>query len=215
MRRSNIKAVFSLFLHRACKMTGVEVYYHTLYGVKVLNRKPDEPVSLIGEKISVDPGRVMYFADGLKDPYSLTGRLIVDSPHYFLIKGIMEETPSLCQDYIDRESLGALDGRFPLKVTSESMAAHKNKTRRNYKVTICGNYEHPKAVVYDGQYYALDGKHRLAMSAYLGKEVTCDIVSLKDVLSSHYIQKIYMKMSKYPELYSKNLDLLSRMMASA
>ena len=212
--RSNFKATLSLFLHRVCKLIGVEVYYHMRYGVKVLNRKPDEPTSLTGNTLSVDPGRVLFFADGLKDPYSLTGKAIADSPHYFLIKGILEENHSLCQDYIDRERLGALDGRFPLKVTSKSLDAHKNITIRNHQVSCSENYEHPKVVVYEGQYYALDGKHRLAMACYMGKHIECDEVVLKDVLSSRYISKLIKEMDLHPEAYSKNLGLLKSMLNS-
>lgn len=190
------------------------MYYHTRYGVKVLNRKSDEATSLTGNTLSVEPGCVLFFADGLKDPYSLTGKTIADSPHFFLIKGILEETPSLCQDYIDRERLGALDGRFPLKITPKSLDAHKNNTIRNHQTFSSENYEHPKVVVHEGQYYALDGKHRLAMACYIGKHIECDEVTLKDVLSSRYISKLIKEMDLHPEAYSKNLGLLNSMLNS-
>ena len=214
MRVANLYASFFLFLHRICKLVGVQLYIYSKCGVKVLNRKADSIMPAIEDIRQIDPSKVVFFADGLVDSFSLSGSIIIDSPHYNLVKGILENTPSSSQDYFDRENTGSLDGRFPLVVKKETIKSHERCTDLNYQSMVAGVYKHPQVTYFKKNYYAIDGKHRLAMAAYLGKNVTCDIVSLKDVLASQYIQKIYHKMSKYPKKYSKNLELLSSMITS-
>lgn len=207
---ANTKAKLVLFMHKVCKFFKIQVYYESHYGIKVLNRKPDRSL-YIEQTILINPAHVLLFADGLKDSYTLTRRSIIDSPHYFLVKGVLEKSYSLCEDYCERESKGFLDGRFPLVVNKKTVEMHVRCTQRNMALLENDNYSAPKVTFFEGIYYALDGKHRLAMAAFLGKKINCEVVSLKEILSSEYVLSICHKMSKSPQRYSCNLELLSSM----
>lgn len=197
--------------HRICKLFGVQLFYHSIYGVKVLNRKADKCILEKEGTVRLAPSNVLFFFDGLKDDYSLTGTSVIESPHYYLVKGILETDFSFCRDYCNRESLGALDGRFALRVNDATFDAHINCTRKNKKMLEKGVYKHPTVCLFNNDYYALDGKHRLAMAAYLEKEIDCDVLSLNGILCSDYIRNLLKKMHESPERYSKNLELLSAM----
>lgn len=210
---SNNRAFWALLAHRLCKCLNVQLFYENQYGIKVLNRK-NEKAPTVEQKLIIDPSLALFFADGLKDQYTLTNKTIINSPHFFFIKGILENDFSLCADYCERESHGMLDGRFPLKLNKTTAEMHINSTLLNKKLLKKGSYARPKVTFFDGRYYAIDGKHRLSMAAYLGMNIECDIVSVSDILSSQYIISIYKKMSLSPKNYSNNLGLLSAMIKS-
>lgn len=204
----SLNAWFSLFFHRVCKLFGIQYYYQSKYGIKVLNRK-DESCTLLKISTSkVDPAKVLLFADGLKDEYTLTGKRILESPHFNLVKGIIENNYTLCRDYCEREKLGALDGRFALVFNRKTIEAHSLATFNNKVLIEKGLANNPSLCYFRGNYYALDGKHRLAMAAYLGKDIYCDIFSWEDILQTSYIKNMKRLMVKMPLEYSVNLNLL-------
>lgn len=213
-KHNNVKAQFSLLFHRICKFFDIQLYYYNNYGVKVFNRMREASEPSVIETRCINPANIYFFPDGLANDFTLVGKVILNSPHFYLIKGIIEDNTILCRDYLDREAKGALDGRFAQKCSKQTLCSHKRCTMNNLKMIKSDKYEHPKVTFFNGCYYALDGKHRLAMASYLGKELRCDLLSLNDILSTQYIINIYKKMLLKPQKFSKNIKVLSLMMNS-
>ena len=208
-KKFGINAYLVLFAHRICKFFGIQLFYQSSRGVKVLNRKEDNIIPSIDGTVNVDASIVRFFADGLFDEYSLTGKSLLDSPHYNLLKGIIEKDYSLCEDYVCREATGTLDGRFELIVNNNTLEMHSSSTLKNLESLKLDKYKHPKVLCFEGSYYALDGKHRLAMAAYLKKNIDCDVIAVSDIINTDYIKNLYKKMSKHYSRYSRNLNLLN------
>ncbi len=209
---SNIRAFFFLLVHRACKILALTFFCETFTGIKLLGRRVSSKSSLpIIDTLVINPEIVFFFPDGLKNKYTLTSISMSSSPHLDLINKVFMGHRIIESEYIRREALGGLDGRFGLIVSKRSISNHVELTIKNRAALVNGSYKHPRLVCFEGKYYALDGKHRLAMAIYLNKVIECDIVSLKDLLRTNYVNGLLKKMQRRRSNYESCLVLLEEM----
>ena len=190
-----------LLLHRICKLFHIHHYYENEYGIKEHNKVAFEMKGTSIERV-INPNTVYLGFDGLKDVYSLIGIPINKSPHYELMK-LLENDKDICNsEYVQREKLGCLDGRYEIKPSNHVM------TYKNAKQTII-NKSYAPAIIYaiNGKYYAFDGKHRLALCCLLGVPCKCKIIDYKILANDAHTQRLYQEMKKR-DGYSKNLHLL-------
>ena len=207
----NIRAYLALSSHKACKLFGKEVYYEGRGGIKVLNRKANPAThskSIYTQ--TLNSANVRLFVDALKDEFTLVSRTIAESPHYDLVSRILKgQTDISATDYVMRESQGILDGRFELVISDNYLHSHLVATNKTRKSILEGNYKHPRVFHYNGDYYALDGKHRLAVATSLSKDLVCEVVPVENVINSHYIQSVMKEMRKRECRYRQNLSILN------
>ena len=190
-----------LLLHRICKLFHIHHYYENEYGIKEHNKEVFEMKENPVEQV-IDPNTVYLGFDGLKDLYSLVGIPINKSPHYELMK-LLENDKEICNsEYVQREKLGCLDGRYEIKPSNHAMKYKKAK-----QSIVSKSYA--PAIIYaiDGKYYAFDGKHRLALCCLLGISCKCVIMDCRVLANDVHTQRLHQEMKKR-DGYSKNLQLL-------
>jgi len=194
-----------LFIHRLCKLIGYRHYYENCYGIKGHNKAIFQLQSKYDE-VLINPEDVYLGFDALKDEYTLLGVKMIDSPHYHLMKTIYSGENINGIDYVEREKKGTLDGRYELvpvdhiKLFSESLEKIKND-------------EYDPAIVYrvDGQIYAFDGKHRLALCLLLHKKCRCICMDLSELRADVNTNKLLCEMEKTKKnLYTKNIEFIKR-----
>lgn len=195
----------NLVFHRICKLLGIHYYYENRYGIKVFNK---ESMEFHFEMVPVElnPQKVCLGFDGLRNPYSLCGTYIPNSPHFDMMKKI-----SLCEDihdceYVKREKIGTLDGRYGIIPSDHYSIFQKAKQRIEDGV-------YTPAIVYQvkNQFYAFDGKHRLALCCLLDRNCKCFCISLDEFQNDSYTLQLYKKMRGKKD-YSKNLALLENIL---
>ena len=193
-----------LFFHRICKLLGITVLTDNVAGIKAYNKKKPS-FSEAGEETDIAPAELLLGFDGLADEYTLTGVPVNASPHYELLKLIKEDKDISCCDYIKRETTGCLDGRFPIKA---DIPGHTSASKKTTASVAAENYKPPLVYLVNDSYYILDGKHRCAAAALSGTPVRCRLIPLEEIRAYSYHQKLYKKMQKNPDKYSRNLALL-------
>ena len=191
---------------------GICVCYETRYGMKVLNRilpPPQQPSANkpAREPTELDPATLHLAYDCLKDPYTLLGTEIAQSPHYSLMQCCSEGDP--CKSsYFELAKKGALDGRDCWLESGEKSMEHFRESRRQLE---SGNYKPIWFYVLDGKRYVSDGKHRAALAAYLGIPV-CGIEIKYTAERSPTAIKLLKKMEQHPKVYSKNFEHLEKLL---
>lgn len=209
---SNARAKLFLLLHKVCKAFHCELYVETHTGVKVLGRKQGRQPLKSLMRVVVVPNDVRLFVDGLQDSYTIVSETVETSPHFDFIRRVQNgEDDIIFSDYVLREATGKLDGRFEQYISIKTIRDHIAMTGKNCKRIESGDYAHPKLIYYKDEYYAIDGKHRLAAASFLHVPLECEVVSAADLLQTPYILGIYNRMKRHPDLYQKNLDLLERL----
>ncbi len=192
------------FLNRMCKLFNKTIYYKTKYGIKVLNRKSDSEIQYVSESVLLNPNELYLGIDGLKDEYSSAGISCDNSPHADLMNKCLIGDLSDSY-YIRNERIGALDGRDTVFYND---SFHFEQFRKNLS-QIEKDYKPVKYYVIDGIKYIADGKHRASLCAIQNRKVKCCEIRLGQS-TIDYFKNLVSVMEKRPELYSKNLCLLRK-----
>lgn len=208
---SNVRAKLYLYAHKACKALGVTYYFDNGYGIKGLNKKQFTYKVTSNEKW-IDAEQLILGYDGLKDPFTLVGCSIVDSPHFAFMKALKEKKDISQTDYVNREKEGSLDGRFEQFVTQAELEKHKAIFDRQLR-NIASQNGLP-SVVYRTQlgYVIIDGKHRAALGAYINGKARCVIVDSSEILRDTYLRDLYRCMKKNEAEYTRNIAFIEMLL---
>lgn len=198
-----------LMMHRICKILGIEFYYENQYGIKEFNKHLFKLKKSYDKEEYIRPNDILLGFDGLKDKYTLIGVPIEKSPHFELLKLLKEnKTIDKC-NYVYREKNGILDGRNKLKIDN-----HKQIFEAMKKKVQDENYEAVYVYKIDNDYYAFDGKHRLAMCALYEINCKCICFDLSELINDTHTRKLYKQMLKKKD-YNKNISVLNKIFNTA
>ena len=121
---------------------------------------------LTGEVHILKPEQLFLSIDYLRDKYTLLDCNIKDSPHYGLMKALLEGDSISETDYIKRARKGTLDSRFLSGYVDEDYY-RENFYRRKNQIES-GDQTPIKVFKVNDRYYIKDGKHRAALCSLLG-----------------------------------------------
>lgn len=194
-----------LIIHRICKVLHIHHYYENKYGIKEHNKILFKGKETSQEKL-IDPHLVYLGFDGLKDPYTLLGRLISESPHFDLMEKLENGNDISDSEYVKRELAGYLDGRHEI-----ALPDHVNMYQKNKENIISNSYNPALIYAVDGKWYAFDGKHRLALCCLLEIPCKCKIIDKKELLQDEHTRRLYIEMKKRNG-YTKNINFLKKIL---
>lgn len=200
------------FIHKVCKAFHKTVYFQNQYGVKAFNKPMfDNSSADIGEKIILKADDLYLGFDGLKDKYTLCGKSLLESPHYELMSRLYDEIPDFYNcEYVRREKYGYLDGRMGYIINKNMIDMHQNAYKKSLVSLKQGKQKEVLIYYCVDKYYILDGKHTASLCATLGKDISCIAIDIHYLQDDRYNKKILEIMGQHPDLYSKNICLLSR-----
>lgn len=205
-----VRYLFICVINKIFKMFNQTQYYQSKYGIKAFNRVFDnQQVKLNIEYIECNPRDLLLGIDGLKDKYTNCGKTIIDSPHYRFMDELAQGINLKKSEYINLERIGALDGRDSFWRPN---SYHKKlyKERSDKKNGNQGNLV--SLYIVNNKYYISDGKHRVALMAYMNIEkITCMVIQF-DNSTLQYFKILYRMMKANSSLYSLNLQLLEEIL---
>lgn len=147
----------------------------------------------------------LYLAfDGLKDRYSLLDKLLIESPHFGLIKSISSNEDARTTEYVARRNNGTLDFLGPVSLSSQYIDSLCRKFRERKRLIELQEYEPIKVVLINGKHYIFDGKHTAATCALLGVSPKC--VDVTPVVFDSFFWWVRQKMSKHAADYQKHMQ---------
>ena len=194
-----------LLIHRLCKLFGFRHYYENSYGIKGHNKAAFKLQGRYDE-ILINPEDVYLGFDALNDEYTLLDIKMIDSPHYYLMKTIYSGGNINESDYVNREKIGTLDGRYGLVPVDHVNLFFKS-------LEMINKNEYDPAIVYqvDGRMYVFDGKHRLALCLLLHQKCKCICMDLSELRDDDNTKKILGEMKKRKKhSYTKNIEFLEK-----
>lgn len=198
---------FHLLKHRVYKIFGEMHFFETEYGIKVYNKpstfEPD--IYLFDKVVELQPEEIYLGFDGLNDEYTLCEKKVIDSPHVDLIRTIKSGNSIYSSEYIQRERLGALDGRYSLTISDNVLNDRVRQCKICEQMVRENRYQDVYVYMLNDKYYVLDGKHRIAMCYFLNKRVRCHVLGLKELCDDIYTQRLYEELNKNSDKYSRNI----------
>jgi hypothetical protein len=201
-----------LYLHKLAKITHRTIYYEGKYGIKAYN-KPLFVNDDTGSDVVYLPAESLFLSyDGLKDPYTLVNKCILDSPHIQLMKLIENGEDIYHSDYVEREQFGYLDGRFEIKVNKAMLDFHIQQFQKTKALVLEETYDPPAVYCMRNKYYLIDGKHRAAVCGMFEKQIKCKVVPTTVVSEYTYTRQLLTKMRGIGSAYSQNIEHIKELM---
>ncbi len=189
----------------------VSCLYYSIVGVKCFNQVVSSDMfdfHVSEDLFDVEPSELFICVDGLKDAHTLIDTSVTDSPHFDLMKRLSEGRDIRDSDYMARKAAGILDFRQPAKPSARFVAETVKRFHDETDAIKRRNAEPVKVIKVGGCLYIADGKHKAAMRAVLGLNVSC--VDATPALYDSFFLWVCRKVEKRPEEYSKHVDFFSR-----
>lgn len=194
-------------ISKVCRVMGLYGLIGSKVGVKRLNKLVTQNylTALPGEEKTIDTRDLYLFVDGLKDKFTLLGKNISDSPHYYLMRLLDNKGDIKGSEYISRLNKGTLDER--VAINNKTIEKINFLQTFNEKLLKIKNDQYEPILVTNisNKLYIIDGKHRAALCSYLGKSI-----KVKEISSYQYNVtsfRMYMKMSNKPNCYREHIKL--------
>lgn len=155
----------------------------------------------------LNPEDMLLDMDFLRDEYTLCNCPITDSPHYELMRTLSQGGDIAKTSYIRRFRTGTLDWRNPMIVSSKDIHHFEQTYSKRCQEIQSDTYLPIQVYNYNGRYYILDGKHRAALCALMGRQVRCIEVS-HDFLYDSFNAWMFEKMKTEPNSFKKNIEFI-------
>ena len=199
--------IVSKDLERLCEISGISVTYLTRVGYKSFNRLGRYRL-LTGFETGTDrdiaPDTLRLGFDGLKDPYTLLGRRLGDSPHIELMRTLEDGGDPRRTEYAERLTGGTLSRGMPVRFDE---AYVRERFRARDAEIAGGTVQTVKTLTIDGARYILDGKHRAAHSLLRGARVHC-VDSTPIIFDCDFRYFHYLRPSQQQAAFRRHLELL-------
>jgi hypothetical protein len=202
-----------LFIRAAQRRQAVHVY-HTPAGVKATHQPvkqvPFDRLPQPFSALTVPASGLFLGFDGLRDPFTLVGRPVAESPHRDLAQAIEEGRDLAQADYVQRLRAGTLDLRGPRPVRPGDLArlAATHAVRR--KEAAEGTLAPVRVYRAGGRWHVADGKHRVALLHVLGLPVPC--IDVTALAHDSFYWMVHDRMREQPDEYSRNLAFFAGML---
>lgn len=150
--------------------------------------------------------------DALKNTYTWSGKPVTESPHYQLMHELSTGTLTASSTYIQHCLTGTLDARRPFQPTPEQLyrifALRMEELILNkfFDIFVYQKGDRRKIVI-------VDGKHRAALAAYLGKPhiLRLNFISSEPFRHPFFTDFYSRILNASPKEYSVNQDLIRTM----
>lgn len=158
--------------------------------------------NVIEPSVIIDPNNLFLGIDFLKDRYTLLGCRINETPHFELMKVMLNDGDINRSDYIKRIKRGTLDARFLYRRIEKS---YYQNYFSNRKREIEADDVTP-ILVYrvNNRYFIKDGKHRAALCALLNKPIHATVIDNSSIFGN--LGKQIIERMKSEKNYSKHLS---------
>jgi hypothetical protein len=194
-------------VERLCEITGTSMIFLTRVGYKSFNRLGRHRLYtafVAGTDGDIAPDTLRLGVDGLKDPYTLLGRRLADSPHLALMRAFESGGDPTHTEYAERLTQGTLSQGLPVPFDEgyvrERFRACDAEIRGGAVQTV-------KTITLVGSRYILDGRHRAAHSLLRGARVHCvDVTPI--IFDSDFRFFHYLRPSRRPAVFRRHLDVL-------
>lgn len=160
-------------VERLCEITGTSLTFLTRVGYKSFNRLGRHRLLTAfeaGTDWNIAPDTLRLGFDGLRDPYTLLGRRLADSPHVVLMRTLEDGGDPTRTEYAERLTEGTLSQGLPVRFDE---AYVRERFRARDAEIAGGTVLTVKTITIGGSRYILDGKHRAAHSLRRGAPVHC------------------------------------------
>ncbi len=168
-----------------------------IYGMKALPLTP-----ITSDLIACSSEELFLGIDFLKDDYTLLDCPLKKSPHFELMRTLLEKQGIEKTEYIRRYENGILDGRVA-SLKHSSYEYFENAFQKRLDEIKSDIIEPIYIYRIGGRSYVYDGKHRAALCALLGKTIKCYEVS-NDRFGMSY------RLISGKNAYSKHLELFKK-----
>lgn len=185
------RQTFELFCHRFA----LSLLYENKYGVKCFNQLTNSDLfdffkSQNVFELSCDQLYVAF--DGLKDQYTLLNTCILDSPHFDLVKCLMDNGDLRYCSYVEKVQKGILDFRSSQQISNGYLNNLTKIFTQKKTAILNNNYDPVKVVKVFDTYYIADGKHTAATCVLIDLPVKC--VDCSPLIFDSFFWWIYKKM---------------------
>lgn len=194
------------FFQKTCRRLDISALYRTETGIKCHNQllasahfKHFET----GPVFSLPPSELRIGFDGLKDPLSLLGVALPDSPHYQLAALLEAGADISRSEYVQRVARGTLDFRPAKKITGTRLENFRRHHATATAAIRAGQHPPVAVITGAGRHYVADGKHRAALCALLQAPVRC--VDVSPLVHDSFFRWVHRKMRRQPAQYEKHL----------
>jgi len=194
-------------LERLCEITGTSATFLTKVGYKSFNRLlqhrlPAAYAAGRDHDVAADTLRLGF--DALKDPYTLLGRPLIDSPHIGLMRALDQGHDPTRTEYFERLAAGTLSQGLP--VTFDEAHVRRAFQARDQEIRGATT-QWVETITIDGTRYILDGKHRSALSFLRGARVHClDVTPI--IFDSYFRYFYFVRPSYHRAVFRKHLEIL-------
>jgi hypothetical protein len=183
------------------------VTFLTRVGYKSFNRLGPHRLQTAfeaGTDRDIAPDTLRLGFDGLKDPYTLLGRRLADSPHIELMRTLEDGGDPRRTEYAERLTGGTLSQGLPVRFDE---AYVRERFRASDAEIAGGSVQTVKTITVSGSRYILDGKHRAAISLLRGARVHCvDVTPI--IFDGDFRYFHYVRPSDQPALFRRHLEVL-------
>jgi hypothetical protein len=199
--------IVSRDLERLCEVTGTSVTFLTRVGYKSFNRLGPNRLQTAfeaGTDRDIAPDTLRLGFDGLKDPYTLLGRRLADSPHIELMRTLEEGGDPRHTEYAERLTGGTLSQGLPVRFDE---AYVRERFRARDAEIAGGTAQTVKTITINGTRYILDGKHRAAHALLRGARVHC-VDSTLIIFDCDFRYFHYLRPSHQQAAFRRHLEVL-------
>jgi len=194
----------------------VSVCYETEVGMKFHNQtiSSDLFTHFITGPVRLVPARELYSGfDALRDAHTLIDTDIASLPHVDFVARIRKGEDLESSAYVARLVRGTLDFRPAGPVRRGLLDELRADLRAQLERVEAGEFEPVRTVEVGGRLYLMDGRHRAAMCALLGREIPT--VDVNRVYYDSFFWWVHAKMKQRPELYRRHLAYFAAARGSA
>lgn len=205
--------IVRVLIGRPLKILNKSYYYHTTYGVKVINRPAVIDSSFPQEIIQLQPSELHLGMDFLKDPYTLLNKPLSESPHFYMVNKCRDNCLDETDDYIIRRRNGYLDNLDSLSFSS--LTCSNSYRKKEMALKNCEGNDHYPILFYvvDDVKYILDGKHRASMALLFSKPLEGIKVPLS-YFNPIYLENLIREMKYSAYEYEKNHAFIKKILGS-
>lgn len=196
-------------LQKHCISHGHEIFLFQQHGLKTFGFSYDPPGScrVVCAGVFLPAEALLCPIDGLRDDLTLLGTPVVQSPTYAFLQALERGEPFFDTEYIRRYAAGTLDQRWPRNVRYLHPPEFWKKYAERRAQVLSGTYPPVRVFCTGGCYYVLNGKHRAALCALLGRDVRCDVLDAGEVYAGS-LCKVHKRLLRRPAAFQKTLCFL-------
>ncbi|HEU0008341.1 MAG TPA: hypothetical protein VFT34_00845 [Verrucomicrobiae bacterium] len=194
------------WIHKVSRRFDIAALYSTTVGIKCTNPliASSRLDGLTNPGVfELSPGELRLGFDGLRDEFTLLKMPIAESPHLDLFRRIDSGNDLHDSPYAVRLRSGTLDFRPPRRVGEKHLTARREKFFEVRQRIQAGDYEPIKIIVVRGDHFTVDGKHRAAVCALLGRQVRC--LDASAAVHDSFYSWVCRKMEKTPAQFQKHI----------